>query len=264
MKRLTYSLAIAMAFGALTAGAAQAQDWTGFHAGLSAGQTRGDTESEVVLSGQWAGYPGAAQVAQALNGGGSVSGSGVGVQFGYDRQFANGWVLGVEADYQQLGADASTTTTASFQGSGETPSANVRATTSTELRRAYALRSRIGYATGNALWYATVGYASSTADLRSEYQYAVPETSSDFRKAGSGSASSNGAVFGAGVDWRFAEHWSVGLRYTRVGGTAETTYSPTTIARSGQFTVQPPEAFVERIGRRVDRDALALSVDYRF
>lgn len=257
---------LALAVGPLSASAAQAEDrdWTGFHAGLNAGQTRGDAEAEVALSGQWNGYPGAAQVAQALDGDGRVSGSGVGLQIGYDRQFANGWVLGVEADYQQLGADGTTTRTASVQGGGEDPSANVRATTSTELRRAYSLRSRIGYAAGRTLWYATVGYASSSADLRSEFQYAIPETSSDFRKVGSGSASSSGVIWGAGVDWRFAEHWSAGLRYTRVGGAAEASYSPVTVARSGQFTVQPPEAFVERIDRRVDRDALVLSVDYRF
>lgn len=254
---------IALACTAADARAAD-PDWSGFHVGLGIAQTRGDVDTEAALGGQWNGYPGTAQAADALNADGSLSGSGAGIQFGYDHQFADRWVVGVAVDYTQAGAESAVTRTAAYPGGGEEAPSTIRAASTVELGRAYAIRSRIGYATGRMLWYATAGYASSSADVRTTLDYSVPLTDSAFGKRGSASITSRGLVWGAGVDWRFAQHWDAGLRYTRSSGGDSADYTLTTVSRSGQFTVQPPEAFAERVAQRIDHDSIALTVNHRF
>ena len=250
----------------LCAGTAQAADtaWDGFHVGLDAARVRGDASTAATLGGQWNGYPGAAQMADALDVDPSLSGTGVGLRFGYDRTFAGHWVVGVEGDVRQPRGEASKTMSTTIPGSGETPTAQVRATSAVEIDRAYSLRGRIGYATPRTLWYVTAGYGASAADMRAEIEYAIPETASAFRKAGSTSVSSNGMLWGVGVDWRFADHWQAGLRYTRASGDHGADYTLQTVSRSGQFTVQPPEAFTERVRQSAEHDSLVLSVGYRF
>lgn len=240
------------------------RDWSGFHVGLGVAQTRGDVDTEGALGGQWNGYPGAAQAAEALNADGSLSGSGAGIQFGYDHQFADRWVVGVAVDYTQPGAESTVTRTAAYPGGGEDAPSSIRASSVIELGRAYSVRSRVGYATGRMLWYTTAGYASTSADAHTTLDYAVPLTNSAFGKRGSASITSRGVVWGAGVDWRFAQHWDAGLRYTRSSGGDSADYTLTTVSRSGQFTVQPPEAFAERVAQRIDHDSIALTVNYRF
>lgn len=240
------------------------RDWTGFYAGLGVAQTQGDVETEAALGGQWNGYPGAAQAADALNADGSLSGSGAGIQFGYDHQFANRWVVGIAMDYTRPGAESTVTRTTAYPGGGEDEPSSVRANSVVELRSAYAIRSRVGYATGRLLWYATVGYASSSADVRTTLDYSIPSNDSAFGKRGNASITSRGVVVGAGVDWRFAQHWDAGVRYTRGSGDDSADYTLATVSRSGQFTVQPPEAFAERVAQRIDHDTIALTVNYRF
>lgn len=255
-----------IALSILCAGAAQAADrpWEGFHVGIDAARIRGDGSTEATLGGQWNGYPGAAQVADALDVDPALSGTGVGLRFGYDHPFGEHWVVGVEADYRQPRGEATATTTTAIPGGGENPSAQVRATSTVEIDRAYSLRGRIGYATPQWLWYVTAGYASSGAEMSADVEYAIPETASAFRKAGKASVSSNGMLWGVGVDWRFAEHWQAGLRYTRASGDHSADYALRTVERSGQFTVQPPEAFTERVRQSAEHDSLVLSVGYRF
>ena len=255
-----------IAWSILCAGAAQAADssWDGFHIGLDAARIRGDASTGATLGGQWNGYPGAAQVADALDVDPALSGTGLGLRFGYDRTFGGHWVVGVEGDVRQPRGEASKTTSTTIPGGGETPTVQARATSAVEIDRAYSLRGRVGYATPRTLWYVTAGYGASAADMRTDFEYAIPETASAFRKAGRTSVSSNGVLWGVGVDWRFAAHWQAGLRYTRAGGDHTADYALQTVARSGQFTVQPPDAFTERVRHSAGHDSLVLSVGYRF
>jgi opacity protein-like surface antigen len=259
-------MVIAMLGTMAGAGAAQAADggWDGFHLGLDAARVRGDASTEATLGGQWNGYPGAAKVADTLDADPSMSGTGLGLRFGYDHTFAERWVIGVEADVRQPRGEAARTRTTTIPGSGENPTTQVRATSAVEIDREYSLRARLGYATPRTLWYVTAGYASSSASLRSEFEYTVQETASAFGKAGEASVSSNGLLWGVGVDWRFADHWQAGLRYTRASGDQGADYALRTVSRSGQFTVQPPEAFTERVRQSAEHDSLVLSLGYRF
>lgn len=265
MDKTSISLATLSLIGLLAAPAgvrAQEGDWSGFHVGIDAGQTRGTSESDAVLGGLWAGDVAAPRVAQTLSGRDSPSAVGPGIRFGYDHQFANRWVLGIEADYRRPGMDESASRSATIDVGGGTM-ATVRTTTSTSIDRMYSVRPRVGYAAGNLLWYATAGYARSTGDARSAYTFEVASLSSRFSKAGGASIASSGLVWGVGLEWRFAEHWNAGLRYTRAkGGSA--TYRPVTISREGLYTLVPTDNATETVSRRFDYDDIALSVSYRF
>lgn len=241
---------------------AEERNWSGFHIGVDAGQTQGASESSAQTGGLWAGDIAAPHVARTLSGRDTPSAVGPGIRFGYDHQFSNRWVLGIEADYRQTGMDESSQRSATIDVGGGTM-ATVRTTTSTAIDRTYSVRPRVGYAAGNLLWYATAGYARSTGDARSAYTFEVASLSSRFSKAGGASLDAGGLVWGVGLEWRFAEHWNAGLRYTRAeGGSAS--YRPVTISREGLYTLVPTDNATETVSRRFDYDDIALSVSYRF
>ena len=76
-------------------------------------------------------------------------------------------------------------------------------------------------------------------------------------------ANPDNGVLGAGVDWRFAQRWSAGLRYTR--NPEETFgYLPTTTARSGLYQLVATDDATEAVTRKVGGDSLSLSINYRF
>jgi len=255
-------LSLAVLLGCCGVAHAEENDWSGFYLGANVGRTAGDAESRAVLSGLWTGDVAASPVAQGLSAGYEPSGVSTGIQFGYDHQFPNRWVVGVEADYMQPGADESVVESATIDIGGGTQ-ANLQATTSADIDRAYSIRSKLGYAAGNVLWSLTAGYARTSADVRSAYTFTVPSLSSSFSKAGGESLTSSGFVWGAGVDWRFAPHWNAGLRYTRSKGDS-VTYSPITTSRTGLYTLVVTDNAVERISHSVEHDNLSLSINYRF
>jgi outer membrane immunogenic protein len=247
-------------------GSAQAaeNEWTGFYMGLSAGQNGGDAQSSAALSGLWAGDLAAPSVSDGLSTNNSFSGTSVGIQFGYDHQFSNHWLVGIEADYQKLNADDSTTEIIPAIDIGAaTQRANLQATTRTEIDKAYSIRSKLGYTTENVLWYATAGYARSSVDASSAYIFDIPAFISSFSKAGGSSGNASGLIWGAGVDWRFADHWSAGLRYTR-SKRESFSYVPATTARAGFYLLAPTDTAVEQVRQDVEYDNVSLSINYRF
>jgi outer membrane immunogenic protein len=115
---------VAGVMAATLSGTAQAQDWTGFYAGLSA-TTHG---SEITPSGAPFGLPGD-----------SVS---PGIFAGYNHAVGSNWIIGGELSY-----DAADT---SFL-----PSLPIEVSNTAELR------GRVGYAMGNVMPYVALGVVSS-------------------------------------------------------------------------------------------------------
>ena len=76
-------------------------DWTGWHVGGHAGHASGDSRANVALGGEWSIETQALR--DDVSAGWSTDlgpdGSAFGLLFGYDHQFANGFVLGAELDY---------------------------------------------------------------------------------------------------------------------------------------------------------------------
>lgn len=124
------------------------------------------------------------------------SGFSGGAQLGYQHQFLNSWVLGIEGSYSwQDQADSAQTNLAG----------NPR-TRESKLGDTWSVAGRLGYAWGPTLLYAKGGYANSELSFKNTriatgIVGGVSETRTD------------GYVVGAGLAYGFAQNWSVAGEY---------------------------------------------------
>ncbi len=98
----------ALSLGAVqTASAQNAISWTGFYVGANVGYSWGNADTAESIVAPWATsiggsgfpFPGGTAVTDALNPSGVIAGG----QFGYNWQFAPGWLAGFETDFQWSG-----------------------------------------------------------------------------------------------------------------------------------------------------------------
>ena len=152
-----------------------------------------------------------------------VSNSGFigGGQIGYNYQFANSFVAGIEADIQGL---AGSNGTGTVFGSGVPvgfPNETITSTVSASKRIDYigTVRGRLGFTiTPTLLVYGTGGLAygglnSSVAINQQNLAVPVANFSTPFSSFGSLSNSRVGWTAGGGVEWLFAPNWSVKAEY---------------------------------------------------
>jgi len=155
-------------------------NWTGLYAGGSAGYGGGkiDTfDSVTVVS--------ASEKPRGYFAGGQV---------GYNWQFNNNWVFGVEGDWS--GARIDTV--------GLDPAVAIPNNTHYEISSFATVRARLGYVPANrTLWYVTGGW--SQAEVR--FAQAFPFS------AGNDSKTQSGWVIGAGVEHALTNNWSLKLEY---------------------------------------------------
>jgi outer membrane immunogenic protein len=133
----------------------------------------------------------------------TASGAEFGLQAGYNWQVAN-WVFGFEADINKLAAQGST------QFPSIDPSKGTDATTSRYDWLGTA-RGRVGVVEGNALFYATGGFAYG----RVGQQYVLGLTSNNTQSFDT-SGNRMGWTVGGGVDYGLDQHWSLRAEYLYV------------------------------------------------
>lgn len=162
----------------------------------------------------WTGFYIGGHLGGAFTGDNSLQGSDGrfmgGVQGGYDYQFANNWVLGIEASYSWL---ASTGGGFAFPGGTLVTQDN---------RGLGSVTGRLGYAWGPTLLYAKGGYAFRDRNL----DVSVAGLSQPFSATGN---HENGYTVGAGLEYMFSPSWSAKVEYqyynfgntTFTGGPAE-------------------------------------------
>jgi outer membrane immunogenic protein len=132
-----------------------------------------------------------------------------GAQAGYNWQ-TNNWVLGVEGDIQGTSLTGTSTNTNRFPliGGGSDPS--VTYTFQSRLDWLATLRGRVGVTSGSTLVYATGGGAFGGVSTSTDGvgpANSFPSTTSSTR---------GGWTAGAGIEWDYAQGWSVkaeGLYY---------------------------------------------------
>jgi len=181
--------------------------WTGFYVGLNAGYTWSDSNAVTVGSGSFPPFNPIVGIAGsgvlAPNSDGFIGGG----QIGYNYQFANSFVAGLEADIQ--GVAGSNNTASSFGAFGPLAS-SISASKSIDYLGT--VRGRVGYLiTPSLLVYGTGGLAYGQANL----------SSSIFQTVGglvgtSSSAFSDtrvGWTAGGGVEWLFLPKWSAKVEY---------------------------------------------------
>ena len=179
-------------------------------------------------------------------------GSAFGLLFGYDHQFANGFVLGAELDYASL--DISDSRATGLQPTPSAPTLSYDFANTIELDDKWSLRARFGYASGRHLFFASAGWVQVDATAS-----ASVASNGGYLKLGRQSGTLDGFEWGLGYAFDFGNQWSLrgeylmtdldDLRY-------DTDYLP------GSTFTSP--AYLESVRQDVDFDTFRISLDYRF
>jgi len=207
--------------------------WTGFYAGLNAGGTFDASNGNVYTAGGpiWespafgvgagaliAGYGATSNSAIPTSNGGFIGGG----QAGYNFQFYNAFVVGLEADIQGIAGSSSSgnaVTAAPSTSPIEDPSTAVRSSTASKrLDYLGTVRGRLGYLfTPTLLVYATGGLAYGGANLSASYFATDVGAFSPFAVPVFGGSSYSdtrvGWTVGGGLEWMFMPNWSAKLEY---------------------------------------------------
>jgi outer membrane immunogenic protein len=157
-------------------------NWSGFYAGIHGGWATGDADLSVI---------GASASAD-------IDGGFFGGQIGWNWQAPGSpWVWGVEVD--SAWADIGDSASATFGG--------VLFTASSDLDYFGTARLRVGYAWDRVLWYVTGGlaWAHNEISFGATAPIGFIGVSSDNTHVG--------WTVGGGVEWAFADPWSVKLEY---------------------------------------------------
>ena len=273
MKHLLLTASV-VAFGAICASHASAQDWQGAYISLTAGFADAGKESEIVnfdtdLDGQYGDTVNTFAGANAFSPGfcdGAATGrtpadgcteddsrGGLGLRAGYDWQ--NGaLVYGVVADINSVDISDSVTAFST------TPAAY---TFTRKTEALMALRGRVGYAMNDWLFYATAGYAR--ADI--ERAFATTNGLNSFQATDGDD--SDGYQVGLGLEQQIDDRWSMGLEYLRTSlsdeaPTVRAGPSANTFASNPFLIVNPQGTDMQRSEDRLEIDSVFLTVSYRF
>jgi outer membrane immunogenic protein len=139
------------------------------------------------------GIPFGVQQASGGTGGASFAGGGLA---GYNRQFANAWVAGVEADWTGMKTGGALTETWLANAGGAVPTGFT--TLSSELEWTASIRARLGYlVVPSLLAYGTAGVAWGNFQFRGS----AANSASGYATAAALSDTETGWVAGVGFEW---------------------------------------------------------------
>jgi outer membrane immunogenic protein len=164
-----------------------AVDWGGFYTGLNVGGGSATSHFKYTPP---APFP--AGGSGVMSNGGPVGGG----QAGFNWQFGNGWVLGVEGDIDASGISGS-------KSCGPALAYNCGSSDSW----LGTIRGRVGYATGNVLWFATGGGAWGDI-TRNVNNAPFPRINHDDTESG--------WTAGGGAEFMVAPAWSLKVEYRHV------------------------------------------------
>jgi outer membrane immunogenic protein len=193
-----------------------AWSWTGFYIGGNLGWA-GGSNNNLTNTGTDTGTGGlgSALAAGQIPGTVGVSNNGFigGGQIGYNWQLSPFWVAGVEADFDGLGNNSSTSVFA-FPGvlGGPVP---FTTTFTSGLDTLGTVRARLGWLwTPALLAYATGGFAYGETKVGSSFTCATCGPPAAI--ANTSTSTSTGWTVGAGLEWKFAQAWSAKVEYLYV------------------------------------------------
>jgi outer membrane immunogenic protein len=200
--------------------------WTGFHFGLNAGGTWAASTTTNFASAPFLingveNAPWAA--AMAITGTGALSTNSAGFigggQLGYDWQFSDRFLAGIETDVQGL---AGASNSASALTLAPAPAAGLNLLTSVSSGKSLdflgTARARLGYLiTPTLLAYATGGLAYGQATSTTNFFQTVPNDDPGYLLIGASQGRYSqmrvGWTAGGGLEWMFLPQWSAKLEY---------------------------------------------------
>lgn len=236
---------------ALTAaGTAVAGDsWQGGYVGLSVGQSNADSSQAATLGSNWTSEPAALQtlVTDSLSRSYDADGDSFGIQAGYDWSVGGGKaIFGLVLDYNDFSAKQIDTTSAA---SGSLSYTIVQGL---EVMDSFSLRARLGYGGERVMPYISAGYATTDFDVATGLA-----SNGGYAKAGGKSESLSGAVWGAGIEFKFNDNWSGQLEYLDYGD-GDVSYVLDYLPGS-TFP-----GYSETISQEIGLDTIRFSLNYRF
>jgi outer membrane immunogenic protein len=183
-------------------------NWTGFYVGgnFGGGWATSDFSGTTLFT------TGGVTTPSTFSGSDSLSGILGGGQIGFNYEFPNSIVIGLEADGDWADLSGSTSTCSSPAG----------ATTGCAINNAKiedfgTVRGRLGYAWSNVLLYGSGGWAwggSKTTSSLNCVGAACPATTTTFTGGNStSSVDASGWAAGAGLEWAFTRNWTVRFEY---------------------------------------------------
>lgn len=190
---------------------APGDNWTGLYAGGHYGYASADVSGVTTTS-----NGGLAPDTEAANF--SDNGRVGGVQLGYNYQFDNKLVLGIEGDFTLLGEKSGKTSTLVTELPALAAAGHLESETEYELDWMASLRGRLGYSFGRLMVYGTggVGLLQQTG-TRSQYaasQFNANPTSTQHHFSETQRETSLGWTAGAGFEFAFANNWSLKGEYS--------------------------------------------------
>jgi outer membrane immunogenic protein len=234
---------------------AEDNSWTGFYVGGNLGYAKADSDSKVTLGGDWSTQTPELRefIVNNAQDKQNPSGTAFGFQAGYDYQFENRVIIGLELDYNKLNLDKSRQTPLlDLPGAV----ADFAFSNKVEVNHSYSLRPKLGYAFDKTQLYVTAGYAWTSAefssDLVSEFNYS---------KVGKKSKTLTSAIWGFGVEHKFFDKISAKLEYLKINGD-DTSY--TSEYRAGSNFAPPAFSFSEKYNVDLDYDVIRAGINYRF
>jgi len=188
--------------------------WTGFYVGANVGFGGDKFEYPFHASAQQLEAE-APPLTSSANGNFSLTSSGFfgGGQVGYNYQYANNVVLGLEADFQWSGIKGRFEGNQTLNVNGAT--ASTAFGTGSDLVWFGTVRGRLGYAWDRLLVYATGGAAYGKVDTNGNFAFNGPNGEVQAASVTSG-GTQWGWTAGAGVEYAFAPQWSFKTEYLYV------------------------------------------------
>jgi outer membrane immunogenic protein len=256
--------------------------WTGLYVGINAGGTWSnnntvdvDTVNVFSIGGLNGDIPG--EVATLGTGDPQVSNSGFigGGQIGYNWQFANSWVVGIEADIQGIAGGSRTGSVAQsgfVPGSvgGACPGGTICAssviTASKDSHWLGTVRGRLGFTiTPTLLVYGTGGLAYGEVSSRTSIteQLAFIDTPNPFGTFGNLSTTRVGWTAGGGLEWLFAPNWSLKVEYLYYD-LGSVTYALAPIQQFGVFGTLLETTSASRSTTRFNDNIVRAGLNYHF
>ncbi|MGU3495426.1 TonB-dependent receptor domain-containing protein [Xanthobacteraceae bacterium A53D] len=267
---------------------APGSDWTGVYVGGHLGQASSSVNGVVNTA---MGAPTVESPAVDFDGRGVTYGA----QLGYNYQFNNGIVLGVEGDFSVLNHQGDTFRVLASETAALVAAGALESESQYQLDWMTTLRARLGYSFGRMMVYGTGGAAFlQQTGSRTQYKaaFGAAPTNTDFFFTETDSKISTGWTAGAGFEFAISNNWTLkgeysyasfddaamGLEDARGGVTRTRTASTFCFPGSGDPLCPPgyfgpinlrfPGSSDAKEGRNVLNDiglhALKVGVNYRF
>jgi outer membrane immunogenic protein len=244
-----------------TAPVTTAFNWTGFYAGVDGGAVFDSSPATVIAAGEglqqtgvhsWAAYPYYLPGTAVMNASGFAGGGHV----GWNYQFSNfsRIVAGIETDALVFAGNGGHTST--FVTPGLNPSV---AQIGRAMPWAGSARARIGFLiTPTLLVYGTGGAAFGAANVN---EYAYGSALAATQVPGAAGRIYGGWAWGGGVEWAFANNWTVRAEYLNANlGTHTASFPGFAYGTVPQFPV--PQQFLAEVPMRAN--VVKLGVSFHF